>query len=314
MKPAVAVIIALVCTTAGRAGPASEAGQVRLPVERAANIFFARVAVNGRGPFWFTLDTGANLSVLDPALARSLGIAVDDAGRQTGVGTGAETMQVGRARGVSISAGTLSPFIPPTMFVVPVRGLSGVLKHQVDGVLGVDFMRRHVVEFNYAAGAVVFHDPRYFVYQGYAQVLPVELQENLLVVPAALTLPDSEQLPLRLLIDTGRAGRPSLNGPFVREHRLVERFATLGQMALSQGINGFTPAFRIDARALTFGDLRIDRPEIDLAQAADGLSASAQYDGHLGASLLSQFRLFIDFPGHRVIFEKRSAAAYAKTD
>jgi hypothetical protein len=219
---------------------------------------------------------------------------------------------------VSVSVGKLPAFTPATMFVVPVREMSGFLKHQIDGVLGVDFMRRHVVEFNYASGAVVFHDPRYFVYQGYAQVLPVDLQENLLVVLASLTMPDGEKLPVRLLIDTGRSGRPGLNGPFVREHRLVERFGKLRQMALSQGINGFTPAFRIEARTLTFGDLKIDRPEVDLSQATDGLSASEQYDGHVGASLLSQFRVFIDFPGHRVILEKRSAARqatnHAKTD
>jgi len=175
-------------------------------------------------------------------------------------------------------------------------------------------MRGHVVEFNYAAGVVIFHDPRYFVYQGDAQVLPIELHQNLLVVLAALTMPDGEPLPVRLLIDTGRAGRPGLNGPFVREHRLVQRFAKLGQMALAQGINGLTPAFRIEASALTFGNLKLDRPELDLSQATDGLSASEQYDGHIGASLLSRFRVFIDFPGHRMILEKRSPTRHATTD
>ena len=129
-----------------------------------------------------------------------------DAGRQSGVGTGTANTQLGRVPGASISVGPLPAFTPATMFVVPVREMSGVLNHQIDGVLGVDFMRRHVVEFNYAAGAVIFHDPRFFVYQGYAQVLPIELHENLLVVAASLTMPDGETLPVRLLIDTGRIG------------------------------------------------------------------------------------------------------------
>jgi hypothetical protein len=312
MKPVSRFVAALLVTTVWQSAPAP-AGQTPLPIERAANIFFARASVNGRGPFWFTLDTGANLSVVDPAVTRSLGLAVDDAGRQAGVGTGAGVTQLGRARTVSVSVGKLPPFTPPMMFVVPVRAMSSVLRHRVDGVLGVDFMRRHVMEFNYAAGTVIVHDPRHFVYQGYAQVLQVELQENVLVVPALLTMPDGEPLRVRLLIDTGRAGRPSLNGPFVRAHRLVERFGKLGQMALSQGINGLTPAFKIDARALMLGDLTIDRPEIDLSQATDGLSASEQYDGHIGAALLSRFHMFIDFPGHRVILEQRSAATHAKT-
>jgi hypothetical protein len=114
------------------------------------------------------------------------------------------------------------------------------------------------------------------VYQGYAQELPIELHQNLLVVLASLTMPDGEPLPVRLLIDTGRAGRQGLNGPFVREHQLVQRFATVGQMALSQGINGLTPACRTEARALAFGNLKIT--------------------------------------GHRIILEKRSATSHATID
>jgi len=262
--------VVVLSTTVWTIGAAPEPGQVTLPTERVGNIFFARGAVNGPstplrpGALWFTLDTGANLSVLDPATAQSLHLAVSDAGRQTGVGTGAGATPLGRAGGVSVSVGTLAPFAPATMFVVPVREMSGFLNHRIDGVLGVDFMRRHVVEFNYASGTVVFHDRRAFVYTGYAQVLPIELQQNLLVVMASLTMPDGEQLPVRLLIDTGRVGRPGLNGPYVREHRLVERFGQFNHLALSQGINGATPLFRIETLALTLGDLKIDRPEVDL--------------------------------------------------
>src|SRR6186997_2408264 len=93
------VFVALALTTAWRVGATPQAGQTRLPVERAANIFFARGMVNGAGPLWFTLDTGANLSVLDPSSARSLGLVVNDAGRQPGVGTGTGMTQLGRARG-----------------------------------------------------------------------------------------------------------------------------------------------------------------------------------------------------------------------
>ena len=102
-----------------------------------------------------------------------------------------------------------------------------------------------------------------------------------------------------------------MNG-LVRKQRLVERFGTVNHLALSRGINGVTSSFRIETRALTLGDLKIEKPEIDLSQAVDGLSATEQYDGHIGASLLSQFRVYVDFPGHRLILEKRSARA--KTD
>src|SRR5438552_5920841 len=100
MRSASLMVAALLASAAWRVGAAPEPGQTPVPVERAGNIFFARAAVNGKpAPLWFTLDTGANLSVLDPAVARALHIVVSDAGRQAAVGTGAGMTQLWRARG-----------------------------------------------------------------------------------------------------------------------------------------------------------------------------------------------------------------------
>ena len=139
----IVVVIALLLSAAWRAGGTSGPGQIALPTERATNIFFARAAVNGAGPLWLTLDTGANLSVLDPTVARSRGLVVTDAGRQAGVERALPT-QLGSVRGVSISAGNWPRSRPrrssshgatcPACLVPGRRAL------------GVDFMRRHVVD------------------------------------------------------------------------------------------------------------------------------------------------------------------------
>jgi len=277
----------------------------RLPVDRAGNLFFARASVNGRATVWLTVDTGANLTVLDPAVAQSLDLPVLDPQSRTDVGSGEGPTDFSRTRGVAMRVGDLPEFAPPSLFLVPVRSLSGFVGHAVDGVLGVDFMLGHVVEFDYRAGAVIFHDARSFVYRGTGQRLPMDITGNVVTVRGSVTLTDATTLGVRWLVDTGRAGRPLLGAPFVRAHRLVERFAIPAEFGMSRSVNGFMRSRTASLAAIEFGSLRIDRPDVDLSEADSGLSASDRYDGHLGAVALSRFRMIVDFPRRELILEPR---------
>src|SRR5688572_14483986 len=51
-------------------------GECRLPYEEVAGHLFVRGTIGASGPLWFTLDTGASLSLLDEACARRLGLAL----------------------------------------------------------------------------------------------------------------------------------------------------------------------------------------------------------------------------------------------
>lgn len=308
-------LVALVTAAlaASRAQTSLPPSPLALPTERASNVFFAQADVNGVGPMWFCLDTGANLTVLDPAAARSLGLTVIDEGARSGVGSATGFTQLGRTRGVAVHVGGMPPFAPASLYVVPVRAMAGFLRHPIDGVLGVDFMRRHVVEFDYANGAVIVHEPATFAYHGPGQILPIDVTDNVLTVRAPITLPDGEVIAARWLVDTGRAGRPMLNAPFVKRHRLIDRFASHTELSMSQGVNGFMRARTARLGGLRFGALQLARPVVDLSEATAGLSATEAYDGHLGALLLSEFRLLIDFPGRRLVLEPKRAHSHAHT-
>jgi hypothetical protein len=295
------------------AGLARRQSPLTIPAQRASNVFFVRTSVNGVGPMWFSLDTGANLTVLDPAAAHSAGLAVSDEGARPGVGSGTGLTQLGRTQGAILQVGRVGAFSPRTLFVVPVRAMSGALGHQIDGVLGVDFMRRYLVEFDYPAGAVRFHESSSFVYGGSGQILPIDLTNNILTVRAPLRLADGEETVVRWLIDTGRTGRPMLNAPFVKRHRLVERFAHPGHLAMSQGVNGLMQSRTAKLGAIRLGGILIDQPVVDLSEATEGLTATDDYDGHLGALLLSGFRMLIDFPGRRIILEREPTHSHANT-
>jgi len=284
-----------------RSTPPSRVAVHELPVERALNVFFARVVLNGKGPFWFTVDTGATLTVIDPSTASRLGLQVADEGEHRNLGVASGLTELKTARGLSIAVGGAPPFVPDKLFVVPVRGNAGALGHAVDGVLGTDFLRRYVVEFDYPAGRVRLHGAAGFAYRGNGTIVPVELSANLLLAPAAVALNDDTTMTAHMLVDTGSSARLTFNAPFVRRHNLT-RFPPLGLTA-SVGINGVTSAPVIGLRYLAFGQATLDRPEVALSHAASGLTSSDAFDGIIGAELLSRFRLFVDYPARRLILE-----------
>jgi len=101
------------------------------------------VQVNGRGPFQFLLDTGANRTVLTPRLVEALGLQTsrDNTVTLSGV-TGAETVPTVLIEKVSAGDLVLENQRLPVAYA---------LGNDVDGVLGVDGFtnRRVLVDFTH---------------------------------------------------------------------------------------------------------------------------------------------------------------------
>ena len=275
---------------------------IRLPVERASNVFFARTTINGQGPFWFTIDTGATLTVIDPAAAKLAGLVVRDGGPRTNVGVSADDVSVATTSGARIKVGGAPVFAPSQLFVVAVRANAGYLGHAVDGVLGTDFLSRHVVEFRYAESRVTLQ-PSSAPPKGTTTSVPLTINGNHLIATATLTLPDGDQVAARLLIDTGSNSALTLTSPFVRRHRLTTRFPSRQQSA-TVGINGidFSPVVKLTSVA--FGSTVIGAPDAALSQSAVGLNASEDFDGIIGGELLRRFTVTVDYPGRRLAFDE----------
>jgi hypothetical protein len=77
-----------------------------VPIELTANKPYARVQVNGRGPYWFLLDSGASFNVLDKDRATALGISTSGRRQESGAGEG--TLTSGVAKGVTLALSGLS--------------------------------------------------------------------------------------------------------------------------------------------------------------------------------------------------------------
>ncbi len=100
----------------------------------------AAVLVNGRGPYRFILDTGANSSALAPRVVEELGLPTAEGVQVHGV-TG--TAMLPAVRVESMSAGDV--VLPPT--VLPV--LPGDIFGGADGILGVSGMQQMRIDVDF---------------------------------------------------------------------------------------------------------------------------------------------------------------------
>ncbi len=127
-------------------------------------------------------------------------------------------------------------------------------------------------------------------------VLPVQVQDNLPIVTAWIN-----DQPANLLLDTG-ASVSNLTPDAVARLGLPRAVPALGQV---WGIGGGQARSLVTVRRLAFGDVRIDRPRLEVlvtARPAAGLVP----DGGLGDDVLSEFEVDLDLPhGRATLYQGR---------
>jgi predicted aspartyl protease len=256
-------------------------------------VFFARATIDGRGPFWLTVDTGATLTVLDPATVAGLGLTTRPSDVRPDVGVGAGTTRVATASGAAIRAGAAEPFHPSPLYVVGVREAEAALGHRIDGVLGHDFLEQYVVEFDYREGRVRLHPPGTIAGGGAAPVAMLT-SGNRVVVVATLHLSDGARLAARLLVDTGSSSGISLNSPFAGQHGLEARFPST-ELSAAVGVNGMTVRSVMYLTGVSIGATELPVTRVALSRDRTGLSASTEFDGVIGAAVLRHFTVVVDY-------------------
>jgi hypothetical protein len=251
-----------------------------------------QVNIGEAGPVWLMLDTGAQLTILDLAAARELGVAVGGATELEGIG--AESVRGG------VTAEPLTIHVPGSELYVlhrPVADLSPLepfFGAPFPGVLGGDLFLRFVVEIDYARERVILHDPRRFQPREDDARLALELDRQLPFVRGAVILPDGRELSGRFLIDTGASGSLTLYAPFVRTHGLVEAMPST-IVTEAAGIGGTLTETQGRLRAFRMGPFLLDEPVASLSLAETGLTAAHGSEGHIGGEMLRRFTLTIDY-------------------
>jgi predicted aspartyl protease len=114
------------------------------------------VMINGQGPFDFVFDTGATMTCIDHTLSTELGL--DD--QRDGFGVAAGVGAAGAIRLVRLESFELGPARAEDMqaCVIDLRHARKI-GVEIDGLLGLNFMRQYRVTLDFGRNIVVLDEP-----------------------------------------------------------------------------------------------------------------------------------------------------------
>lgn len=272
-----------------------------IPFELNSNKIYLQVKLADGKPRWFILDSGCPVTAVDTAVAAELKLPTRNERRVGGAGEGRTTVAETTIDSVALPGLTLRPGRGWVIGVnAPVSPFEG---RRVDGLLGLDFLERFVVRIDYANKTLDVSDPTGYTPPKGATVVPVEKVGDHYAVKGTLGLAGGKAVEGTFILDIGVRLPLLLNTPFVNRHQLVKATAAGPVRTVGGGLGGEARAHVGRAESLTVGGLTVDAPVVALSQETRSAQSHDDTQGILGAEVFRRYRLTLDLPHRRAIFE-----------
>jgi hypothetical protein len=278
-----------------------------IPFEFDSAHIILQASLNGRPPIGWILDTGADEECINaPRLA------------QYGLKTYGQTITTGGGGSADYGYATGATFTLPGVelrnqhvAVLDQTGLERALGVPLGGILGYDFISRFVIEIDYDKKLLTLHDPKSWTYRGGGFSVGVTFDNGIPFTHGTVSVPGKEDIPAFFVVDFGAAETMTLTSPFVKANDLEHLAQTGAAVNRSAGLeNQFFTQNNVRGRIqrLKLGPLTAENIPINMSVNTKGAYASTNFSGTVGESLYRRYHVFLDYPGHRVIFEPTAEA------
>jgi predicted aspartyl protease len=274
-------------------GPAT----VIVPFRTMYDLVVIPVTINGHGPLQLILDTGAPLLVvLNKEVVPQLKLNVVGQIPVGGAGDG-ERQTSPFATGITASVGGYE--VRNSAGIVGAGAASDILK-KVDGIIGAPLFQHAIVEIDWDARVVRFHDPaRAPVMRG--DTLPLTIKRSLHVsVPTAISVNGAPKT-LDLELDTGANGALSVSRDALATIGATPRASI--SMLTGYGSRGASRGEFIRTDTLRLGGVALH----SIPTAVPGNEPGET--GRIGLPVLQRFHVYFDYPGKRLILRPRANRA-----
>lgn len=285
-----------------------------IPFELVGGKIYIDTMVNGEGPYPFVLDTASPPTIIDTDLAKKLGLRTTRMGSVGGAGEG--STPASGVEDVTLEFGGITIESPAMMGVAINRRLRGFSGHDVMGLIGNDWVSKNVVEIDYAHALVRVYDPEW-EYTGDGTIVPTRIR-SYTFVKGSITPPgpkgdDGEEpkpIDMTFAVDTGAGLSVAINTAPVNRYHLLDLKTPMVESIVGYGLGGEVKHHVARMGRVALGDAFVDRPWVTLSQDKGGALGGRNFDGIIGAEVLSKYTVIFDGPRKRMILEKN--ADYAK--
>lgn len=281
---------------------ASEPAPLVIPFELVTRHILIRVKINNSGPLWFIFDTGDKVAIVDLGRAKSLGLNLH--GEVNVGGAGAGTVKGSTVQDASVSVIGAEEIPQPVIMAIPLDGLKPRFGHDIDGIIGADFIKQFVVEIDYSNRVLRLHEKSRFVYSGSGEILPLTfIHGGYPIIDADVIVNGRPPIKGRFVLDFGSGGSLALHRPFVEQQSLPTPSQKTIRAFGGGGVGGKVTGRNGRIEALKFGRFQIDGPLTLFSTDTSGAFATSEIQGNIGALILSKFRVLLDYGRERIIME-----------
>jgi hypothetical protein len=311
-KRLITLVLILACIVSGafrQNVPASQkavqTSPVVIPFELVTRHIMMRVRINNT-PLWFIFDTGDKVAIVDLARAKSLGLNLQ--GEVNVGGAGAGTVRGATVRDASLSVVGLEGNTQPVRLAIPLDGLEPRFGHDIDGIIGADFIKQFVIEIDYPARVLRLYDKDKFVYSGSGEIIPISyIHGGYPIVDAEITVTGRPAIKGKFVIDVGSGASLALHRPFVEQERLPGPAQKTIRAMGGGGVGGKVTGRSGRIAELKLGKFQIENPHTLFSEDRSGAFAGSEIQGNIGAQIISKFTVFLDYARNRIILEPNAS-------
>ena len=286
-----------------RSGP-SLSNPIEIPFILEGGHIIVEASIDGGPPRPFMFDTGASM-LITPEIAQPLNAPAVRTASLGGVGprvSHVEMIKVGR---ITIGAATLDH---PTVAVldIPNTIVDRGSRPRLAGLIGSELLALYAVTIDYARRTLTLNNPG-FRPQAVTFSLPLGFSMSMdgLTHPSISVELDGSAGDF--IIDTGSSGQVFVSEKFQREHAPFAQYGKILSFLSAGGIGGRVEVQLGFGKRLAIGPLTLSPPAVSAATNAVGFNMSRSNSAHaaglIGAVILAQFAVTIDYQSGRAYFE-----------
>ena len=294
--------------TAPQSIPAAQksADPLVIPFELVTRHIMIKVRINNSGPLWFIFDTGDKVAIVAMERAKSLGLSLQGEIKVGGAGAG--TLKGATVRDASVTVLGAENNPQPVMLAIPLAGLESRFGHDIDGIIGADFIKQFVVEIDYSARVLKLHDKEKFAYSGSGESLPLTfIHGGYPIIEAEVGVAGRTPIKGRFVLDFGSGASLALHTPFVKEHNLPPPSQKTIRALGGGGVGGKITGRSGRISELRIGKFQIENPLTLFSEDTSGALATSEIQGNIGAMILSKFKALLDYGRARIILEPNAS-------
>ncbi|MHA2179513.1 MAG: retroviral-like aspartic protease family protein [Candidatus Thorarchaeota archaeon] len=259
-------------------------------------------SVNGEGPFYFTLDTGAGYTTISKTLAEKLGIEISADEKKKAMGAGGNPVPVSNAKIEEFSIGS-ETFLNENMMVIDFDAIFKGRGCATGGVIGHDILKHYRVSVNYETSTLTLDKENGGAVDGKYDWIDFNYLADVHLVGIPVGI--NGDGPFTLILDTGSSGNvitPTLAESIGLSEKPPEGIP--GPSGCSggdcEGIGGRVTGYATMVDSLSVGRAvqnNVMLGVIDL-QVMSQTGKKIDY-GIIGYPFLKDYELILDYPNQR---------------